>query len=84
MVFIITLILSLSSAVLNNLHTKIKTIYWSVLKNSYCHIVHSIYMAHALLIRQSGDIEMNPGLRPNHCHSLSICHWKLNDLTPHN
>ena len=41
-------------------------------------------MAHALLIRQSGDIEMNPGPRPNHCHSLSICHWKLNDLTPHN
>ena len=39
---------------------------------------------HALLIRQSGDIEMNPGPKPNPCHSFSICHWNLNSLTAHN
>ena len=37
---------------------------------------------HALLIRQSGDTEMNPG--PNPCHSFSICHWNLNSLAAHN
>ena len=39
---------------------------------------------HALLIGQSGDIEMNPGLKPNPCHSFSICLWNLNSLTAHN
>ena len=37
-----------------------------------------------MLIRQSGDIEMNPGPKPNHCHRLSICHWNLNSLTAYN
>ena len=27
---------------------------------------------------------MNPGPRPNPCHSFSICHWNLNSLTAHN
>ena len=39
---------------------------------------------HALLIRQGGDIEMNPGPKPDPCHSFSICHWNLNSLTAHN
>ena len=39
---------------------------------------------HALLIRQSGDIAMNRGPKPNPCHSFSICHWNLNSLTAHN
>ena len=38
---------------------------------------------YALLFRQSGDIEMNLGPRPNLCHSFSICHWNLNSLTAH-
>ena len=33
---------------------------------------------HALLIRQRGNIEMNPRPRPKPCHSFSICHWNLN------
>ena len=37
---------------------------------------------HALLIRQSGDIETNPGPKPN--HSFSICYCNLNSLTAHN
>ena len=41
-------------------------------------------LVHALLIRQSGDIEMNPGPKPNPSHRFSICHWNLNSLTAHN
>ena len=37
---------------------------------------------HALLIRQTGDIEMNP--KPNPCHNFSICHWNLNSIAAHN
>ena len=39
---------------------------------------------HALLIRQSDGIEINPGPKPNPCHNFSICHWSLNSLTAHN
>ena len=39
---------------------------------------------YALLIRKGGDIEMNPGPKPNPCHSFSICHWNLNSLTARN
>ena len=33
---------------------------------------------------QSDDIEMNPGPKPNPCHSFSICHWNRTSLTAHN
>ena len=39
---------------------------------------------HALIIRLGGDIETNPGPKPNPCHNFSICHWNLNNLTAHN
>ena len=83
----ITLILSLSSTLLNSFHTKIKTIHWSVLITFLILIVIifiQFIWVHALLIRQSGDIEMNPGPKPNPCHSFSICHWNLNSLAAHN
>ena len=38
---------------------------------------------HALLIRESGDIEINPGCRPNLFHRFSIRNWNLNILTEH-
>ena len=81
----ITLILSLSSTLLNSFHAKIKTIHWSFLITFLILIVIMFIQfiwVHALLIRQSGDIEMNPGLKP--CHSFSICHWNLNSLTAYN
>ena len=68
LLYSITLILSLSSAILNNFHTKTKAIYWSVLITFLMFIVIMFIQfiwIHALLITQSGDIEMNPGLRPN-------------------
>ena len=83
----VTLILSLSSTLINSFHTKIKTIYWSVLITFLILIVIifiQFIWVHALLIRQSGDIEMNPGPKPNPCHSFSICHWNLNSLAAHN
>ena len=83
----ITLILSLSSTLLNSFHAKIKTIHWSALITFLILMViifiQSIWV-HALLIKQSGDIEINPGPKPNPCHSFSICHWNLNSLAAHN
>ena len=81
------LILSLSSTLLNSFHTKVKTIYWSILITFLVLIVLMFIQfiwIHALPIRQSGDIETNPGPKPNPCHSFSICHWNLNSLTAHN
>ena len=81
------LILFLSSVLLNSFHTKIKTIYWSVLITFLILIIIMFIQfiwVHTLLIRQSGDIEMNPGPKPNPCHSFSICHWNLDGLIAHN
>ena len=68
----ITLFLSLSSALLNSFHTKIKTIHWSVLI-TFLILTVIIFIqftwVHALLIRLSGDTEMNPGTKPNPCFS---------------
>ena len=77
----------MSSTLLNSFDTKIKTIHWSVLITFLILIVIifiQFIWVHALLIRQSGDIEMNPGPKPNPCHSFSICHWNLNNLAAHN
>ena len=77
----------LSSALLDNFHKKIKIICLSVLITLLILIVIifiQFIWVHALLIRQSGDIEMNPGPKPNPCHSFSICHWNLNSLAAHN
>ena len=41
-------------------------------------------LVYALPLRQSGDIEMNPGPRSSPCHGFSICHRNLNSLTTHN
>ena len=83
----ITLIFSLSSALLNSFHTKIKAINWYVLITiSILTVIMFIQLiwVHALLIRQSGDIEMNLEPKPNPCHSFSICHLNLNSLIAHN
>ena len=77
----------MSSTLLISFHTKIKTIHWSVLITFLILIVIMFIQfiwIHALLIRQSGDIKMNPGSKPNSCHSFSICHWNLNILAAHN
>ena len=73
----ITLILSLSSTPLNIFDKNLKTIHWAVLTTFLILIVIMFIQfvwIHALLIRQSGDVEMNPGPKPNPCHSFSIFH----------
>ena len=64
-----------------------KTIYWWVLiifLILFIILFIQFIWVHALLIRQSGDIEINPGPRPNPYHSFSKCHWNPNSLTAHN
>ena len=39
---------------------------------------------YSLAIKSSGDIEENPGPKPNSCEYLSICHWNLNSISAHN
>ena len=39
---------------------------------------------YSLAIKCSGDIEENPGPKPNSCEYLSICHWNLNSISAHN
>ena len=36
------------------------------------------------LIKQSGDIEENPGPKLSPSQKLSICHWNLNSIAAHN
>ena len=66
---------------------KNKNYLWSVLITFLILIIImfiQFILVHALLIRQSGDIEMNPGPNPNPCHSFSICYGNLNSLAAHN
>ena len=64
-----------------------KTVYWLLLIIFLILVVIRFVQfiwVHALLIRQIGDIEMNPGTKPNLSHSFSICHLNVNSLTAHN
>ena len=36
------------------------------------------------LLELSGDIEFNPGPKPDSSQSFSICHWNLNSMLAHN
>ena len=44
-------------------------------------VVYLLY--HIKLISLSGDIELNPGLKPSSFKYFSVCHWELNSITPH-
>ena len=58
-----------------------------------CSLFHSFYFINAvsyfhllysLAINHSGNIEENPGPRPNSCDCLSISHCNLNSISAHN
>ena len=36
------------------------------------------------LLELSGDIEFNPGPKPDSSQNFSICHWNLNSILAHN
>ena len=46
-------------------------------------LIHHIWL-HGLMIKISGDIELNPGSKQKQDQSLSICHWNLNSIPAHN
>ena len=73
----LTLILPLSS-----------TLYLLVCSDVFFILIVIIFIqfirVHVLQIRQSGDMEMNPGPKTNPCHIFSICHWNLNSSNAHN
>ena len=45
-------------------------------------LIHHIWL-HGLMIKISGDIELNPGPKQKQDQSLSICHWNLNSIPAH-
>ena len=56
-----------------------RILYWNILSSFMLNIWYC-----KCLLRLSGDIELNPGPKPNSCKSFSICHWNLNSITSHN
>ena len=51
---------------------------------SYIFSIFVVYLLfHITLIKLSGDIELNPGLKPSSFKYFSICHWNLNSITSH-
>ena len=46
-------------------------------------LIHLIWL-HGLMIKISGDIELNPGRKQKQDQSLLIYHWNLNGIPAHN
>ena len=42
-------------------------------------LIHHIWL-YGLMIKISGDIELNPGPKQKQDQSLSVCHWNLNSI----
>ena len=80
---IFLLILS-SWSFINLLRSKYKFISLSFVRISYIFVlltfIHYIWLYLIIFIR-SGDIEKDPGPKPNYYQSFSICHWYLNSIT---
>ena len=56
-----------------------RVLYWNILSSFMSNIWYG-----KCLLQLSGDIDLNPGLKPNYWKSFSICHWNLNSITSHN
>ena len=46
-------------------------------------LIHHIWL-HGIMIKISGDVELNTGPDQKQDQSLSICHWNLNSIPAHN
>ena len=46
-------------------------------------LIYHIWL-HGLMIKISGDNELNPGPKQKQDQSLSVCHWNLNIILTHN
>ena len=72
--------ISFSSA--QNIRFLCRSLFYSL---NFIGVVSYIYHVwlYSLAIELSGDIEENPGPKPNSCDWLSICHWNLNSISAH-
>ena len=57
---------------------KFQILYWFLLTDNFFHL--QIYELQAIL---SGDVEINPGPKPNSGQKFSVCHWNLNSIPAH-
>ena len=73
--------ISLSSA--QNIRFLCRSLFHSFRFINAVSYIHHVWL-YSLAIKRSGDIEKNPGLEPNSCECLSICHWNLNSISAHN
>ena len=60
-----------------------RSLFHSLYFMSVLFYVHYAWL-YSLAIKLSGNIEENPGPKPNSCDCLSICHWNLNSIPAHN
>ena len=58
------------------------------LRLALCIFMTVIYLwyiwLYSILVKLSGDVEENPGLKPKPCQSFSGCHWNVNSVSAHN
>ena len=85
--FSIFLLISISWSFINLFRIKARFINLSVVRISYFCVlltfVHHIWL-YLIISNRSGDIDKNPGPKPNPCQSFYICHWNLNSISVHN
>ena len=85
--FLIFLLISGSWSFINLLRIKARFISLLVFRISYICIllafIHYIWL-YLIIFNRSGDIEKNPGAKPNSYQSFSIFHWNLNSVSAHN
>ena len=86
-ILILLLVLTVRYAIFLGSAQNIRFLHRSLFHSLYFISVVS-YIHHgwlySLAIKRSGDIEENPGPKPNSCDCLSICHWNLNSISAHN
>ena len=74
-------VISLSSA--QNIRFLRRSLFYSIYFINAVSYIHHMWL-YSLAIKCSGDIEENPGPKPNSCEYLSVCHWNLNSISAHN
>ena len=81
------LLISSSWSFINLLRIKARFISLSVFRTSYICIllafIHHIWL-YLIIFNRSGDVEKNPGPKPNSYQSFSVCHWNPNSISPYN
>ena len=74
-------VISLSSA--QNIRFLRRPLFYSFYFINVVSYIHHMWL-YSLAIKCSGDIEENPGPKPNSCEYLSICDGNLNSISAHN